>query len=126
MNSQIPPPQDAPEWFKKWCNEFNRQNQATNNQSQGKTNPTTNIQTFSASSGFTTDGSSAIIPINILNKLPVNARNVVLASIARTDGAEITGTPQITWTMNGTNITILTIGGLAANTSYSATFSVNI
>lgn len=126
MNAQIPPPNEAPEWFKKWCNEFNRQNQATVNQSQGKTNPTTNIQTFKASATFTTDGSGIILPINILNKLPVNARDVVLANIFRTDNVAITGTPQITWAMNGANITILSIGGLANSVEYSATFSVNI
>lgn len=126
MNAQIPPPSESPEWFKKWCNEFNRQNQANNNQFQGKINPTSNIQEFKATAEFNTLASGAIDPINIKNRLPVNARDVVLANIYRPDGTQVAGTPQITWTPNGSNITILTIGGLVASTGYVATFSVNI
>ena len=126
MITNIPAPKDAPSWFVDWLNEFNRNNAATVNRSQGKTNPTTNIQTFSSDSTFKTNGSGAIEPINILNKLSVNAKVVVLGRIARTDGGVITGTPQIVWYMNGLNITISSIGGLANNTEYSATFNINI
>lgn len=126
MNTKIPTPNDAPIWFKNWSNEFNRQNNFTVTQSQGKINPTSNVQNFSATLTFTTNGSGEITPINILNKLPVNAKNVVLGKIARIDSEAITGTPQIVWGMNGKNITISSIGGLANNTSYSVTFNINI
>lgn len=126
MITNIPAPPNAPDWFIQWLNEFNRNNAATVNRSQGKTNPTTNIQTFSADATFTTDGSGNIQAINILNKLSVNARVVVLGRIARTDGASIAGTPQIVWYMNGLNIVISQIGGLAANIEYTATFNINI
>ena len=126
MITRIPAPPNAPEWFKQWLNEFNRQNSNTVNQSQGKTNPTSNIQNFTVDTVFTTDGSGDILPINILNRLPVNAKNVLLGRIARNDGVAIAGTPQIVWAMNGKNITISSIGGLANNTTYSATFNINL
>lgn len=126
MITNIPAPKNAPDWFVQWLNEFNRNNAATVNRSQGKTNPTTNIQTFSSTCTFTTDGSGAIRPINILNKLSVNAKAVVLGRIARTDGGSIAGTPQIVWYMDKNNITISQIGGLAATTEYVATFIINI
>lgn len=126
MIAQIPAPKDAPQWFIGWLNEFNRQNNAAVSQSQGKVNPVTNIQTFSADAIFTTDGSGAIQAINILNKLSVNARNVLLGRISRTDNVIIPGSPQIVWFMNGINITISSIGGLANNVEYSATFNINI
>lgn len=126
MITRIPAPPNAPEWFVKWLNELNRVNADTVNRSQGKTNPSSNIQNFTVDTNFTTDGSGDIQPINILNKLPVNARNVLLGKISRLDGVAIAGTPQIVWAMNGKNITISSIGGLANNTSYSVTFNINL
>jgi hypothetical protein len=126
MNTKVPPPKDAPDWFIKWCNEFNRSNNDTVVRSQGKTNPTSNVQEFTISLEFITLGTGEIEPINILNKLKVNPINVVLGSISRTDGVSITGTPQITWTMDGKNIKILTIGGLVADTRYTATFKYTL
>lgn len=126
MNTKIPAPPGAPDWFKEWLNEFNRSNNDTVVRSQGKTNPTTNVQEFSTKLEFITLGTGEILPINILNKLKVNPSNVILGDISRTDGVVITGTPQITWTMDGRNIIILTIGGLVADTRYAATFKYSL
>jgi hypothetical protein len=126
MNTKIPAPKDAPEWFVKWLNEFNRSNNDTVVRSQGKTNPVSNVQEFTSKVEFITSGTGAIQPINILNKLKINPSTVILGDISRTDGEPIAGTPQITWTMDGQNIKILTIGGLVADTRYAATFKYSL
>jgi len=86
----------------------------------------TNVQTYSVTLDFISTATAGIPTINILNKLPVKPRNVVIGSILRKDGVEIPGTPQITWTPDGRNIKILTIGGLVADTAYTATFNYSL
>lgn len=126
MNTKIPLPPDAPKWFQSWSNEYNRQNNDAVVRSQGKTNPTSNVQTYSVTLDFISTATAGIPTINILNKLPIKPRNVVIGSILRKDGVEIPGTPQITWTPDGRNIKILTIGGLVADTAYTATFNYGL
>jgi hypothetical protein len=126
MNTKIPLPPDAPKWFQSWSNEYNRQNNDAVVRSQGKTNPTSNVQTYSVTLDFISTATAGIPTINILNKLPIKPRNVVIGSILRKDGVEIPGTPQITWTPDGRNIKILTIGGLVADTAYTATFNYSL
>jgi hypothetical protein len=126
MINNLTAPPESPEWFKLHIRDLNRSLNSIVNQSQGKTNPTQNIQEFSVTVQANTNASGAISPISIQNKLPVQARVVTLGGITRTDGTAITTTPQIIWEQYGTEIIIKSIGGLANSAAYSLTFNINI